>query len=104
MSKKNSKVTSGGVIGRTEVGYGYAYMVFENTPSSIVGRILTILETAGLPEKQELALKGLLTNTIWDIFNEQGIFISPETHTAARVKKNEENEAARIAGLPPRAI
>lgn len=42
------------------------------------GRILTDIETLNLPEKQENALKSILKNDIWSIWEEEMAFVPPE--------------------------
>jgi hypothetical protein len=42
------------------------------------GRILTDIETLNLPEKQENALKSILKNDIWSIWEEEMAFVPPD--------------------------
>lgn len=39
------------------------------------GKILTLVETIGLPEKQESALKSLMREKIWDFVTETGLIV-----------------------------
>ena len=66
------------------VGYGNAYVIYMDTPSQIEGKILTILETAGLPEKQEEAMKGLIRGAIWNTIHDNSVFISDTRHNEIR--------------------
>jgi len=68
----------------SSVGYSYGYVIFDSTPSHLEGKVLTILETAGLPQKQEEALKGLLRNAIWETIHESSVYITPERHQVIR--------------------
>lgn len=43
------------------------------------GIVLTILESFGLPERQEEAAKAQLRKAIWNLWNEQGMIIPNET-------------------------
>ena len=56
------------------------YVVGENTPNYLKGRMLTIVEALGLKDTQEKSLKDLISNEIWAEFREK-CFISSEFHT-----------------------
>ena len=47
------------------VGYGPAYVVKGDAPDYLVGRLLTIIETVGLPEKQEKSIKDLIRSEVY---------------------------------------
>lgn len=97
MSKKQK-------VGRTsEVGWGYGYAVTDDTPSRIIGNVLTLVELLGLPDKQEKPFKDFIHQRIWECFND-GMLLSPETHTELRVKHVDMMGEARVANLPPNAI
>ena len=66
------------------VGWGEAIVVFENSPDIIVGRVLTLVEAAGLPSKQEESLKHLIRQAVWDVLTDDCIRISGERHTELR--------------------
>lgn len=99
MSKKSNVNNSNAL----NVGWGYGYVIFDNTPSQIEGKVLTILESAGLPDKQEEALKGLIRSAIWSTIHEQGIYISDIRHTQIRQaywdKKKEIGENVPISAI-----
>ena len=62
------------------IGCGSAYVISSNRPDRLVGRVLTIIEALGLPEKQENSLKDILRQ---EIYNELGLetWISGSLHT-----------------------
>ena len=72
-----------------EVGYGNAYVFGEWVPSHIEGKILTLIETIGLPEKQEDAIKSLARNIVWDDLMRNTQYITADQHNALR-KENED--------------
>ena len=82
-----------------EVSWGYGYAFSEDTPNRIIGNVLTTVEVAGLPEKQEQALKDMLRQRIWECF-EHAIYLKPETHTELRNRKFEEDKNSKSNGLP----
>lgn len=45
--------------------------------NTLIGKLMLIIETMGLEEKQEKSVKSLMKQEIWKEFNE-GIYISPE--------------------------
>ena len=52
-----------------EVGYGPGYVIDSNSPDFLVGRLLTIVETLGLSEKQEKATKDLIRSEVYGQLN-----------------------------------
>lgn len=51
------------------VGYGPGYVIDSNSPDFLVGRLLTIIETLGLSEKQEKATKDLIRSEVYGQLN-----------------------------------
>ena len=51
------------------VGYGDAYIIKSDNPDYLVGRLLTVIEAIGLPEKQEKSLKDLIRFEIYNSLN-----------------------------------
>ena len=47
-------------------GYGDAYIIKSDHPDYLVGRLLTVIEAIGLPEKQEKSLKDLIRFEIYN--------------------------------------
>lgn len=82
-----------------EVSWGYGYALSEDTPNRIIGNVLTTVEVAGLPEKQEQALKDMLRQRIWECF-EHAIYLRPETHTDLRNRKTEADKTSQSNGNP----
>lgn len=65
------------------IGYGSAYVISSSRPDHLVGRVLTIIEALGLPEKQEQSLKDILRQ---EIYNTLGLetWISGRLNTIIR--------------------
>lgn len=74
------------------IGYGQAYVISPSAISALEGRLLTLVETMGLRESQENAVKSLVKTNLWNTFSEHGLWIDSETHTDLR-KKGEQNGA-----------
>ena len=100
MSKRSPGVPT---HGNDSVGWGYGYATHQNAPNEIIGRVLTLIEVLGLTEKQELPLKQMITQAVWEVFH-HSVFLSPETHTELRTKKHDEEKRAMEAGVPSSAI
>jgi len=90
MSKKNTPSLS----------WGHGYAVSGDAPNRIIGNVLTLVEVLGLTEKQERPFKDLITQRVWDAFND-GIPLSSETHTELREKYYKEQDEARTENRPP---
>lgn len=63
------KKTFNSVDERT-TGYGPGYLIDSNSPDFLVGRLLTLIETLGLSEKQERATKDMLRSEVYGILNQ----------------------------------
>lgn len=96
MSRKISKEVG-------DVSWGCAYVITEGAPNHIVGRVLTLVEAIGLPNKQEEALKGLITQAVWQ-FLEDAIYISADRHSEIRGAYFEAKEKAQTSNVPCNAI
>lgn len=64
--------------------WGYGYAMSSETPGHLQGRILTLIEAIGLPEKQENSLKSLITQTIWNTITDEAVYISDKRYTEIR--------------------
>lgn len=51
------------------VGYGSAYAIKSDHPDYLVGRLLTIIETLGLPDRQEKSFKDLVRFEVYNSLN-----------------------------------
>lgn len=80
--KKENNAEENSPLPKQSWGYGYA--TFENTPNRIIGKIITITELLGLTKEQQKSLKDLVHQSIWDIFHEDCVFITPERHNEIR--------------------
>lgn len=61
-------------------GLGPAYIISARKPDQLVGRVLTIIEALGLPEKQENSLKDILKQEIYKTL-ELDLWIPGALHT-----------------------
>ena len=84
------------MLNTQNVGYGYGYVVSEDLPKYIRGRLFTLIEALGLKETQEKSLKDLVDNEIWSQFGQswRSQWITANLHTAVRnvideIKKEE---------------
>jgi hypothetical protein len=70
------------------LSYGRAILIRDEVPEKVVGSVLQIIETLGLTEKQEDAVKGILKKTIYDTFftENNSIHIGDRTNTLIREK------------------
>ncbi len=85
--------------GRTEPRRVPAYVIGSDRPDHLVGRVLTIIEAIGLPEKQEKSLKDVLRTEIYStILGGQESWISSELHTI--IKDFEKKYAEQTANRP----
>lgn len=61
-------------------GVNTIFVVREYDLNDIIGKVLTIVESAGLQEKQESAIKGLIRQAVWGtIDNGSRIILSEES-------------------------
>jgi hypothetical protein len=61
----------------SKLSYGFGYVIQENEPAYLIGRLLTIIDSLGLKETQEKAVKDLIKNEVWGIINETAQYIPP---------------------------
>lgn len=97
MESQNSNVVS--CISSGGLSYGNGYAISSETPGHLEGKLLTILETAGLPEKQEQALKGLIRRAIWEVIDDS-VYLSSKRYTEIRELYWEMKKKAGANGLP----
>jgi hypothetical protein len=71
------------------VSYDWGYVLNNKTPDKITGSIFEIIESLGLPEKQETAIKKVLRNRFWEIFSDDAVQIGSELHTKVRTSHYE---------------
>lgn len=97
MSKKNKE------SGVPMCSWGTGYVVYSDTPDRLFGRVFTVVEALGLPEKQEDSLRNLIRGAIWNVF-EDAIFITSERHDKIRQEFYEKKKEATEMGNPMSAI
>jgi hypothetical protein len=64
--------------------WGEGYIIEQGETSRLEGRLLTLLESLGLPEKQEEAIKSLVRQELWNTVSASGFWITADEHTALR--------------------
>ena len=79
-----------------QISWGPAYVVSDSTPDRFFGKLCEIVETVGFQQKQEDAIKGLIRKTIWDVFNNDAIFISTDKHNEIHDEWNRKREEGNI--------
>lgn len=65
------------------LGYGPAYVINGGNPDHLVGRILTIIEALGLPQRQEDSLKDILRQEVYNVLSLK-LWIPGQLHTMIR--------------------
>jgi len=80
-------------------GWGNALVIFEDTPSTLVGKLLTLAETWGMSEKQEKAVKEMIRQEVYRAFDTAWI-IGDQTHYEIRKMAHEFGQRS-VGGLMP---
>lgn len=81
------------------LGMSYGYVLGDWARDLVIGRLLTLIEVMGLPEKQEESTKGLIRQIIYTTFDE-GIYIGTGLHTKIWEAKNKAKETAMAKKEP----
>lgn len=105
MSKKNKElidVPSTLVCNNTfyKEDWGNALLVQEGMGGVLVGKLLTIIESLGLPEKQEKATKDIIRNEVYDAFDNAWI-IGDTDHAYLREKAFKFGQLSCGGNIPP---
>ena len=91
-------------IEKPNVSYGNGYVLSDYSSEHIVGKILTLIEAMGLPQRQEEATKGLIKQAVYEVFAD-GVYIGPELHTQLReAYEKGKIEAVKLGNVPMSAI
>ena len=69
-------------------GWGNTHLLFEDSVSRMVGRVLTHVESWGMPTAQEKAVKSLVKKEIYSVLDE-GWIIGDSDHAMLRKKAYE---------------
>lgn len=86
------------------LSWGYGYAISQDLVETIIGKTLTLIESCGMPDKQEEAVKSLVRQSIRNTLYEDSVSLSPETFSELKEKNWEAQSKARITGTPPVAI
>ena len=70
--------------------YESGFVMFHETPKTIIGKIITLIEVLGLNPNQEKATKDLIKQAVWDTIDNQCLFINAETHSKIRDDYNKQ--------------
>lgn len=81
-------------------GWGNALLVQEGTGSVLVGKLLTIIDSLGLPERQERAVKDVIRNEVYDSYDNAWI-IGEEDNANLREKAFKFGQLSVGGNLPP---
>ena len=65
------------------VGFGDGYLINSEKPDYLVGRVLTLIEALGLPDKQEKSIKDVLRSEIYGVL-EPSCFVPHQLHTIVK--------------------
>lgn len=68
-----------------ELSYGWGYVIGQSEISYLEGRLLTLIDSLGLRETQEKAIKDLVKQEIWSALS-RGLLLEPKKHTEIQVK------------------
>jgi len=60
----------------------------------------TLIESLGLKDSQEKAIKDLVKNEIYQMFDHESIYIAPELALVIRMVKHKEADEAKKEGIP----
>ena len=74
-----------------EVRWPSAIAIEEINIRYLEGRLLTLLESLGLPETQEQAIKGLVRDEVWRL-PEFGCYVPPKIYTELRLEQSKLGE------------
>lgn len=80
-------------------GWGNALLVYEDIPSTLVGKLLTLAESWGLPEKQEKSVKEMIRQEVYRAFDTAWI-LGDDSHYEMRKKAYEFGQRS-VGGFMP---
>lgn len=78
-------------------GWGEGYVISRWTVPNLQGKLLTFIESIGLRDTQEKAVKDIISQIIWDTMDEAQ-YVTGEQHTALR------NENSRMGQPNPLSL
>ena len=88
----------------SNISWGFAYVIPDEIPNSIIGNIMEVIEAAGLPSKQEESIKNLIKSKVWNIVESNSVYISRDRHNQIRSDFYEEQRKSQSVGRPPLVI
>jgi hypothetical protein len=102
MKRKEKPIIGYNTPGVREYGWGNAHLLFEDSVSRLVGRLLTHIEACGMSASQEKALKAIIKNEVYATLDDAWI-IGAETHSELRKKAYEFGQLS-MGGKPPQQM
>lgn len=75
------------------VGWGSGYIIQDHQISHLEGKLLTLIESMGLKDSQEKAVKDMVRTHVWELLSPCFV-VSAEDHTALRLKYKEEGRGS----------
>ena len=66
-----------------DISWGNAYVLSEDSPDRLFGKLCEVMEAMGLQPKQEEATKNLIRKIIWEVVGD-GIWIETSKHNEIR--------------------
>ena len=87
-----------------ETTFGEGHAVPKHVPEVMVGSVLEIIETLGLQDKQEKAVKSLIKGKIYDLFYDGNEYLSDSLFTYLREIGIEKRRKARKENKPMRGL
>lgn len=86
--------------GKVNVSWGWGYVVSQAQISFVQGRMLTLIESFGMNEKQEKAVKDLICQELWRVY-EGAVTLDSEQHTKLRVDSSDRIVSSGVKNLTP---
>jgi hypothetical protein len=82
--------------GQPAVSWPSAYVIEDYLISRLEGRLLTMIESIGLKDTQEKAVKDLVRSEVWQTLTQPCFIISSEDHTALRIKYQGQSNVGNV--------
>lgn len=83
-----------------QASYGPAYVIPVHSVSYMEGKLLTIIETMGLKEVQEKAVKDLVRQAIWNSIMNESVYIDTNKHNLIREENKRVDVCSPIPSVP----
>jgi len=84
---------------KSEISYGFAYLISQHIPETITGRTMEILEAIGLPKTQEDAVKNLVKQVIYDQLSNKSVYIADCLNGSIRAAVERQDKSTPTSGV-----